>query len=200
MAIPNMLTLLRFVLAVLYFTVLFGFVKVESVPSVSHKGTGFAALDVALILFCVAVATDFLDGYIARKKGMKTKFGRVADPVVDKVLICGSLIFFASVDAMRAIVMPWMVVIVVGRELLITGVRSIVEKSGIAMESTWFGKEKMLVQCIAIVAGLIYLGHFLGDWRVAGITMALVWLMLLSTLLSGILYVVSSRKVLAREI
>src|SRR5436309_8097252 len=82
----------------------------------------------SLLVFAVAAVTDWLDGYLARKQGLTSTLGRNLDPLVDKVLICGAFIFLVPVD--RAGIEPWMVTVVVGRELIITSLRSFLENRG----------------------------------------------------------------------
>src|SRR5437899_3243620 len=78
--------------------------------------------ELGLAIFCLAAFTDWLDGYLARKQGLSSAFGRNFDPLVDKVLVCGAFIFLLPVPA--AELAPWMVTVVVGRELIVTGLRS----------------------------------------------------------------------------
>src|SRR5262245_41698861 len=106
--LPNGLTLARLLLA----GVLFGCIAVEWWL-------------VGLVVFAVAAVTDWLDGYLARKQGLASAFGRNFDPLVDKVLICGAFIFLLPVAG--AGLAPWMVTVVVARELIITSLRSYLE-------------------------------------------------------------------------
>src|SRR5437868_829630 len=122
--LPNGLTLARLVLA----------------------GGLFACIDqawwlVGLVVFVVAAITDWLDGYLARKHGSASAFGRNFDPLVDKVLICGAFIFLQPVAAARLV--PWMVTVVVARELIITGLRSFFESQAASFGADWLGKLKM---------------------------------------------------------
>lgn len=105
---------------------------------------------VGLALFALALFTDWLDGFWARKYGPMTALGRNLDPLTDKVLICGAFIYLAEVPA--AGVGPGLVTIVVGRELLVTGLRGMVEATGAKFGADWFGKLKTALQGAAILA------------------------------------------------
>src|SRR3954470_9669325 len=123
--LPNMLTAARLGLAV----VLFALITFES-------------WWLSLVVFIVAAITDWLDGYVARRQGLTSAFGRNFDPLVDKVLICGAFIFLLPVEG--AGLAPWMVTVVVARELIITGLRSFVETlPGGNFGADWLGKIKM---------------------------------------------------------
>ena len=103
--VPNILTATRLGLAV----VLFALITLESWV-------------LALVVFVVAAITDWLDGFVARRQGLTSAFGRNFDPLVDKVLVCGAFIFLIKTDG--AGLFPWMVTLVVARELVVTGLRS----------------------------------------------------------------------------
>jgi CDP-diacylglycerol---glycerol-3-phosphate 3-phosphatidyltransferase len=111
---------------------------------------------VAFAVFVVAAATDSLDGYVARKRGEVSVFGRVADPFVDKLLILGSMVFLLGLPHMAWIVPPWTVAVVLARELLVTALRGAVEASGGNFQAGPWGKAKMVGQCIAIGAAILY--------------------------------------------
>ncbi len=156
----------------------------------------------ALISFVIAAGTDWIDGWWARKFNQVTQLGRILDPFCDKILICGTFILLAV--AMRdwpwyATIAGWMAVVIVARELLVTGLRSFVEQSGGDFSAKMAGKLKMWFQCIAAGAGLLALAlarqpHSLEGipgWVVATL-IASVWLAVLSTLYSGYQYVVAA--------
>lgn len=111
---------------------------------------------VALVLFTIVVATDALDGYLARKLNQITDFGRVADPMADKILVCGTLIFICASDWGRALLPPWAVVLIVSREFLVTGLRGFIETRGHSFPAGWSGKLKMLAQSVAIPMILLH--------------------------------------------
>jgi CDP-diacylglycerol--glycerol-3-phosphate 3-phosphatidyltransferase len=188
MNLPNKITVTRFFLSLVYFFVLW--------YADAHLGEGTKArivmFDAALALFLVAALTDLLDGYLARSRGMVTTFGRIADPFVDKILICGSFILLLQVRETRAFVAGWMVLVIVAREFLVQGLRGALESRGVAFGSTIWGKQKMVLQCICIAVLLLFAAHLSHlRWAQSG-TLALTYLTVLSTLISGIAYVLKS--------
>jgi CDP-diacylglycerol--glycerol-3-phosphate 3-phosphatidyltransferase len=156
----------------------------------------------ALVLFVLAAGTDWLDGYFARKYGQVTNLGRILDPFADKVIICGAFIFLAAIPQMAEVpwgLRPWMVVVLVGRELLVTAIRSFIEEQGFDFSANLSGKVKMVLQCVAAPACLVYLycrslggGH--GDvpaW-ITWTVIASVWLAVIQTVYSGLIYVAAA--------
>ena len=139
----------------------------------------------SIAVFALAAFTDWLDGYIARLQGLTSTLGRNLDPLVDKVVICGAYIFLLRHE--QAGLTPWMVVVVVARELLITGLRGFMESLGATFGADWLGKIKMVLQCAALFAifvALEYKGYAEIEWTRA----ILVWAMLIATALSGLQY------------
>lgn len=110
---------------------------------------------VALVLFCVASFTDFLDGYVARKYNQVTDFGKFVDPLADKLLVSSALILFAEQGAFAG----WMVCVILARELIITSLRVVAANKGRVLAATWTGKVKTCVQIGGII--LIYLYYIL---------------------------------------
>ncbi len=194
--LPNQITLARLILAVVFVALL---------SQYSHNGGSKWLLDAAAALFIIAAASDYLDGYIARKKGLITPLGRVLDPLVDKVLVCGAFILLAGpafVDVTgRNVteVQAWMVVLIVGRELLVTGLRGFNESRGKEFGASIHGKIKMWTQSIAAPALLILVAHeggwFSVDFAKIG-KLALVWLTVVVTALSMVQYLARSRYIL----
>lgn len=118
----------------------------------------------ALVLFLIAAGTDWMDGWYARKYDQVTKLGRILDPFCDKILICGTYLLLAIAMsnqsdpfAWYARITGWMAIVVVGRELLVTVIRSMVEGSGGDFSANMAGKLKMWFQCIAIVSCMLAL-------------------------------------------
>jgi CDP-diacylglycerol---glycerol-3-phosphate 3-phosphatidyltransferase len=164
--IPNALTTLRLVLAALFFTLL-SFYQYEG------RGSPYL-IGVAFVVYSVALATDYLDGYLARLWKVEGAFGRVVDPFVDKVLVLGSFIFFAGKNfiipdgALTAGIgpqfvaktitgiNPTIVVLLLARELLVTTLRGAVEAGGVSFGAAWAGKVKMVVQSVTILVILAY--------------------------------------------
>ena len=110
---------------------------------------------VALVLFCVASFTDFLDGYVARKYNQVTDFGKFVDPLADKLLVTSALVLFAEQGAMAG----WMVCVIIARELIITSLRVVAANKGRVLAATWTGKVKTCVQIGGII--VIYLYYIL---------------------------------------
>jgi CDP-diacylglycerol--glycerol-3-phosphate 3-phosphatidyltransferase len=174
--LPNQLTAARLVLAVVLFFLI-----------------AFQSWLWAVVVFAFAAVTDWLDGYLARKQGLTSALGRVFDPLVDKILICGAFIFLLGTGD-RSGLMPWMVTVVVARELIITGLRSYLENRGVTFGADWLGKLKMGLQCAALFA--IFAGLYLDTiesaadlaWKVQQLRDGLVYAMLVATALSGLQY------------
>jgi CDP-diacylglycerol--glycerol-3-phosphate 3-phosphatidyltransferase len=191
---PNRITAVRFVGSLVLFLILS--VWGDSDP---EEITGW--LQVVFWLFIGIAATDFLDGYLARRDNVVTAFGRISDPFVDKVMVIGAMVFLAVMEWSRPWFPAWIVVVVVAREFLVTGIRGYVESLGLQFPADWFGKVKMVVQCIAI--GIV-LGLFAFPWpdvlrrflEVAG--HVFVWGTLITTIGSGTSYVLKTRRILAQ--
>lgn len=177
--LPNQLTFARLVLAVVLFILM-----ANNRPLAG------------LIVFALAASTDWLDGFLARRYGQVTILGRILDPFVDKVVICGTFIFLAAHP--RSGVAAWMAVVIVGRELLVTALRSFLEQQGQDFSATTSGKVKMILQCIAASTSLFYL--YMLDPKLPGsapvwlwwLNVAAVWAAVLITAASGVSYVRSA--------
>jgi len=136
--VPNSLTGARFVLAIMVCIFL-----------------GIGQYQMAMIMFVIAASTDWVDGYYARKYNQVTQVGRVFDPFVDKILICGVFVMLAAEPGSG--IAAWVAVVVVGRELLVTALRGYMESIGIDFSAKWSGKWKMVLQCVAAVASMFTL-------------------------------------------
>jgi len=168
--VPNLLTTGRLLLAGVFFALL-GFYQYERRGASSPN-----LLNVAFIIYCVALVTDFLDGYLARRWKVEGAFGRVVDPFVDKVLVIGSFIFFAGKNFIIPVaatdpaskyvvytitgVAPWMVVVILARELLVTSFRGLGESAGQNFGAAFSGKVKMTFQSATILVVLVYVNYF----------------------------------------
>jgi CDP-diacylglycerol--glycerol-3-phosphate 3-phosphatidyltransferase len=111
----------------------------------------------SLAVFLVAAFTDWLDGYLARTRNQTSALGRNLDPLVDKILTCGVFIFLLPLGCRQGWLAPWMVAVVVGRELAITSLRGYLETLGVSFGADWLGKLKMVLQCVAVVAVFVAL-------------------------------------------
>lgn len=179
----------------------------------SARYTGPIWANIAIVLFILAAITDALDGHLARKWHVESVFGRIMDPVCDKVLIIGAFIYLAgprflmpavsaegSAFAMASGVYSWMVVVVIFRELLITGMRSVAEAQGINFSANWWGKGKMILQTIAIPIVILIAANFdpaKEEFFIARVIRdVLIWLTLLLTVGSGVPYIIDCAKVM----
>lgn len=187
--VPNVLSMLRLVLAVVVFSLL---------PWQRYETTA-----AALAAFMIAASTDWIDGYWARRFNQVTKVGRMLDPFVDKIIICGAYILLAAEQRAAGQwfgIAGWMAVVVVAREMLVTGLRSFIEQSGGDFSAKWAGKWKMVLQCVAVGAAMLCLmcyqrGLSIPDWLYwSQLTSA--WLAVLMTVYSGVEYVVAAAKML----
>ena len=162
----------------------------------------------AFVVFIIAAGTDWIDGWYARKYNLVTQLGRVLDPFCDKILICGAYILIAvEMDPLfpwYAKIAGWMAVVVVGRELLVTVLRSMIEGAGGDFSAKMAGKLKMWFQCIAVGACLVALALLQDDpaatvpaWIYWTVVVS-VWLSVISTLHSGYLYVVGAANVIGK--
>ncbi len=180
--VPNVITMVRLVLSIAVFVL---------IP--------LQQFTAALVVFVIAASTDWADGYWARKYGEVTKLGRVLDPFVDKIIICGTYIFLAA-EANSGIT-AWMATVIMGREMLVTALRSVIEGSGGDFSAKWAGKVKMVVQCIAVVASLLVLRHLaiyqdtlpIEDWLKYTLLIS-AWGAILITIYSGLEYVMIAAK------
>ena len=184
--VPNQLTALRLLLSVAVFAL---------IPLEQYL--------LATILFVVAAGTDWLDGYWARRYGQVTQLGRIFDPFVDKVLICGTFIMLAEamVDYPIVAIAGWLAVLVTAREMLVTVLRSYIEQQGIDFSAKMPGKLKMVFQCGAAVAALVALQYEpknVPDW--INITLfAFIVLTVVFTVYSGAGYVRSAARILRTQ-
>ena len=196
--IPNLLTLSRLVMAVAI-SALLAFYDGRS-ASDSVAAANLLLLDVALAIFVLAFVTDVLDGYLARRFNVTTAFGRITDPFVDKVLVCGAFAYFAGANFQQLDatgrwlsatgVATWMAVLIISREIFVTGVRGFSESQGQAFTTTVFGKAKMFLQSLAIVWILLVLGRGRdwGAWFLATRDV-LIWITVIFTAASAFVYV-----------
>ncbi|MCY2926899.1 MAG: CDP-alcohol phosphatidyltransferase family protein [Planctomycetota bacterium] len=203
--VPNQLTVGRIGLAAAFFAL---------VGVYLHGSENL--LKAAIVVYLIAGITDILDGYLARKLNITSAFGRIVDPFVDKVLVVGAFAMLAGPNfayglgtplmeqdlpawltgrSMTA-VQPWMVVVILAREFVVSAVRGYSESLGIKFPATAAGKVKMFVQSAAIcgiLVQLVYLPET--DWAIYG-KIALVWLSVIVTVVSAFHYVGKARKIL----
>lgn len=187
MNLPNKLTILRMVMIPLFIGALFW-----------PNNSGFNYL-VADLLFSAAALTDLLDGQIARKRGLVTNFGKLMDPLADKLLVVSALVCFVQLGLAPAVA----VIIILAREFLITSVRMVALESGKVIAANIWGKMKTVFQMTAIVSSLLlmFVACFTG-WvpRETAVTIVhiLNWLSAFVTLVSGVTYIWSNRTLFIR--
>ena len=191
MNLPNKLTVSRFGLTVVFLWAMF---------------SKFAYNDtLALIFFCLAGVTDFLDGRIARSRKLITNFGILMDPLADKIMVCSAFIAFVESTHLNpnapVKVGAWMVVIIVGRELAITGLRLLAASKNIVLAAERYGKHKTISQIVCVIALLVVDAS--AEWPVAlkNIFMPwtpvfaeiMLWITVVLPALSGIIYLWRNR-------
>lgn len=143
MNLPNYLTVARIVIVPLLVVVL--------LTPVADQWFGISSYALAIIIFLVASLTDILDGHLARRRNQVSNLGKLLDPIADKLLVSAALIVLVE----KHLAPAWAVVIILGREFIITGLRSIAAADGIVIQAQNSGKIKMWAQCVAIVALLV---------------------------------------------
>lgn len=184
--IPNILTFARFVLSIIFLIMVLLSPRVSDRPSF---------LDVAFVLFIIAGLTDIIDGKVARKLNVTSKFGRMLDPLADKVLVCGAFICFALIGEPQlfnfapvtmAIIRWTVAAVLILREVYVTILRHIAEARGVNFAATTSGKLKMFLQSFAIGTVVVKMAHVqTAMWGHCFTTVVFV-LMLVVTVISGI--------------
>jgi len=183
--LPNLITLSRLILAFILFAMIY------------YEGLWISAA----ILFLVAASTDALDGYLARKYGQVTVLGRILDPFVDKIIICGAFVFLLE-RRLDSGITAWIVIIIIGREMFVTSLRSFLERQGIDFSARWSGKIKMVLQCAAVTASLLSLSPepVFENTEFRMIRDVLIWSAVLVTVYSGLIYVYRAKVLLHEKV
>jgi len=210
--LPNQLTVGRLFLAGVFFVLL----GMYELPPACERAW---LLNVCFALYIVAGITDVLDGYLARRWNLTSAFGRITDPFVDKVLVCGAFALLAGNNfalngsqsdfeqhlprwvngGMASGVQAWMVVAVIAREFIVSGVRGYSESQGKKFPATVWGKLKLFTQSVAICTVLFQLANVpRPDWAVV-VKLAVVWVSVVVTVLSGLAYVNKARRLLVGD-
>ncbi len=172
MNLPNRLTLLR-VIMVPFFIVFY------------IKGYFL----ISFVLFVLASLTDLLDGHIARKRNLISNFGKIMDPLADKILVYSAFCLMVE----NGLVPSWMLIVILVREFAISGMRTVAASEGIVVAADLSGKIKTVLQMIAVPM-LILTGVIISDvWFT--LSMAMLWASLIMTVYSGIQYIYKNRKV-----
>jgi CDP-diacylglycerol---glycerol-3-phosphate 3-phosphatidyltransferase len=189
MNLPNKLTLSRFGLTIVFLAVMYSQAPLHET--------------LALAVFVAGSISDFLDGYIARRNKLVTNFGILMDPLADKILVCSAFIAFVGLNWISA----WMVVLVVARELAITGLRLLAASKNVVLAAEGYGKHKTISQIVAIISILVL--HSYLEWGPVGravfgfelfqrpwvqwFTEISIWLAVALTFISGWLYLWRNR-------
>lgn len=198
MNLPNQITTGRLLLSVVFLCLLATF-------EYSRRAAQLWMLDLAFVLFIVCALSDILDGYLARRHNQVTSFGRILDPFADKILVCGAFILllgrgYVDEDGQNvAGLSAWMVVIIVARELLVSGLRGFSESSGNPFGANYWGKAKMLVQSVTVPIIVISVGRLRGTEWIVPLRTFMIWLTLAITLLSVGSYLMASRGALMEQ-
>jgi phosphatidylglycerophosphate synthase len=208
--LPNRITMARLVLSIIFFILL--------ALSDAWPAPDSGLLLASFVLYIVAGLTDILDGYLARKWEVTSAFGRIADPFVDKVIVCGGFALlagrnFAYTDlsaldgpiasipywlhgGMASGVQGWMVVVLIAREFIVSGIRGFSESRGVAFPASPAGKIKMFVQSFALCTALYQMAFLPNVMWALVMKISLVWATVIITVLSGLAYVGKARKLL----
>ncbi|KPK79372.1 MAG: hypothetical protein AMJ81_13335 [Phycisphaerae bacterium SM23_33] len=211
--LPNQLTVGRLLLAGVFFVLL----ALYQLPPTER---GYL-LNLCFVLFIIGGISDVLDGYLARRWKVTSAFGRIADPFVDKVLVCGAFALLAGSNfvfngrqgrfetqlpawltgGMASGVQGWMVVVVVAREFIVSGIRGYSEAQGKRFPATAWGKLKMFTQSFAICTVLFQLANLSQPERPWAVVLKLsaVWVSLIATVVSGLAYINKARRLMAAE-
>lgn len=174
---PNKLTLLRVILIPFF---------VICMLAVSAGWGKWAAL----AIFVIASLTDTLDGYLARRDNLVTNFGKFMDPLADKLLVCSAMICLVDLERIPS----WVVIIIIGREFVISGFRLIASDNGIVIAANYWGKIKTVCQMVMIIVVIADLGSVFGI-----VEQVLIYLSLLLTVISLATYLWDNRKVLSMQ-
>lgn len=185
---PNILTMLRIAAIPLMAALLMS-------PS---QDAGFWAA----AIFALASITDWLDGYIARRMGIVTVFGKFLDPIADKLIVMAAMIMILPFGRVPA----WMVLVILGREIIITGLRGIASSEGIVIQASDLGKHKTIFQIVAILGLLLHydynwlfgIQHHLLRVNMHNVGMFYLWIATVLTVWSGVDYLARFVKVIAK--
>ena len=145
---------------------------------------------ICLSIFVAASVTDWFDGHLARKYNLITNFGKFMDPLADKLLVCSAMICMIELDKLPA----WVVIIIIGREFIISGFRLIAAENGIVIAANYWGKFKTVSQMIMIILLMLDFG---GIFTV--LTQIFIWLSVALTIISLLTYIMQNRKVLSMQ-
>ncbi|MFP5204441.1 MAG: CDP-diacylglycerol--glycerol-3-phosphate 3-phosphatidyltransferase, partial [Acidobacteriota bacterium] len=162
MNLPNSITMSRIIMIPLFLWILS--------PHFPWQGNGAQELTAA-VLFILASATDGVDGYLARRRGQITTMGMLLDPLADKIMVTAALIELVAYNP--GVVKVWIAVVIIGREFLINGLRSIAASEGFTISASELGKLKTVIQIVAVVSTL--LAHRWDHWQIGFVVIPIKW-------------------------
>ena len=174
MNLPNKLTLAR-VIMVPFFIIAFI--------------TGY--YPVSLVLFCLASVTDYFDGKIARERNLVTNFGKIMDPLADKILVYSALCLFIESGIIKA----WMLILILAREFIIAGMRTVAASEGRVLAAGMSGKVKTVLQMFAVIAYLLALSLPAAQSKIMPAANIIFWAALVMTVYSGCEYVIKNKDI-----
>lgn len=173
MNLPNKLTLMRVIMIPFFIVFLL-------VPITPYDNW------IALAIFILASITDFLDGYIARKYNLVTNFGKFMDPLADKLLVCSALICLVELEKIAA----WMVILIIAREFIISGFRTVAADNGVVIAASYWGKFKTTFQIIAVCLLIADIP------ALYVVTQIVLWIAVILTVVSLVDYLVKNKDVM----
>ena len=174
MNLPNKLTLARIIMVPFFIAAFI---------------TGY--YPVSLILFCAASVTDYFDGKIARERNLVTNFGKIMDPLADKILVYSALCLFIEAGLIKA----WMLILILAREFIIAGMRTVAASEGRVLAAGMSGKIKTVLQMFAVIAYLLALSVPAAQATITLIANIIFWAALVMTVYSGCEYVLKNKDI-----
>ena len=179
MNLPNSITMSRILMIPLLLWILSS--------HFSWKGNGEQEI-LASVLFVLASITDGLDGYLARKRGQITTLGMLLDPLADKIMVTAALIALVAYNPQ--VVKVWIAVVIIGREFLISGLRSIAASEGFTIQASDLGKLKTVIQIVAVVSAI--LAHRWYQWEIFGVIVPIEWTAITAIYFATVVSVISA--------
>lgn len=187
MNLPNKLTVVRVIMIVPFIVFLLG-------GQAGWFGENKMIADaIAFVLFVTASLTDLIDGKIARKYNLVTNFGKFMDPLADKLLVCSALIALVEMSRIPA----WVVILIIGREFIISGFRLIASDNHVVIAASYWGKFKTTFQMIMVCMMILNVGRFWFPFQV--LTDIIMWISLALTMISLVDYIMKNRDVLKEQ-
>ena len=194
MNLPNKLTLLRILIVPIIVIIPFFKVLNETILFAIDNSFSITYFSLAnllvLIFFIIASVTDYFDGHLARKNNQVTDFGKLMDPLADKILVVATLIVLLEWGRMYG----WAIILIVAREFLVTGIRQLGVAKGTVIAASYFGKAKTVTQMITIIYLLVFAPNFASATGIIGFV--LIILATLLTIASGLDYLIKNRNLI----